>query len=318
MLFFSRAHTRTFISLLLVGRRHRFAEMATIWERCVGAFAGHAISSEYDPSVSMALNISMSLLRLHKFDGPDIFSQHMDLYNREGGAVGQITIDVYKEACKEHSARGQSGTRRFLFEQSTIDRLVKTVNNNCGGLTAGCGPAQRCYPLAFCPFIIDENLPWLSIDEAKLTHFSPVAGQVAAIVNVICRGLIRGKPWADAVNAAFSMARLHEDIRSIPGTYARWPQMKNDPHPSYAPSVLNTALNCVNQSSSMERAVEIAKYEKNGFYCKPIAGILAGARWGLSEEMKAKHEGNRQFANVCHAANELAKLWPSNPEALSS
>jgi hypothetical protein len=49
--------------------------------------------------------------------------------------------------------------------------------------------------------IADDGLAACATTEARLTHYDPVAGEVAAAVNSLCRALIRGAAWNVLANA---------------------------------------------------------------------------------------------------------------------
>src|SRR5205085_4783720 len=80
------------------------------------------------------------------------------------------------------------------------------VHREFGGKTAGCNPAHRSSPLSMLAAITDEDVACCAMAEARLTHHDPLAGEVAAAVNKLCRALIRGAAWQDGVQEAGSFA----------------------------------------------------------------------------------------------------------------
>ncbi|CAF4979459.1 unnamed protein product, partial [Rotaria sp. Silwood1] len=108
------------------------------YTRCEGAFIGHAIASQYDPSILMALNVSESLLECKKFDGSDILSRHLYLYHTKKCEIGEITKYVYQEGIKRIGAQSSITRENFRFQQSTIDEIVKLAHNKYDGYTAAC------------------------------------------------------------------------------------------------------------------------------------------------------------------------------------
>ena len=292
--------------------------MTTAWTRFEGAFIGHALASSYDPSLSMALNVAESLLQCQGFNGPDILAKHLYLYHTKRCEIGQITKCVYEEVRKRMSTQGTLTSEQFRFDQSTIDAAVQTVHEMSDGHTAGCSPAQRSYPLAFCMYIRDDDLTDAAMAEAKLTHHSPLAGQVAVIVNLICRSLIQGNAWADAVAAAFTTPNLHSDMTCITARFSRHANLLTKVHPSYAPGVLTAALHYVSSSSDAIEAIRKARQAENSLYCAPIVGILAGARWGIPETMYKEHVNHPQLIAARVTANKLANLWSTKPGGVSS
>ncbi|CAF1202109.1 unnamed protein product [Adineta ricciae] len=284
--------------------------MSTVWARCEGAFIGHAIASQYDPSIFMALNVAESLIQFKEYNGPDILARHLYLYHTKRCEVGEITKYIYQAASTSINSQSPTSRETFCFNPSKINGFVQSAHDRTGGYTASCGPAQRSYPLAFCAYITDDNLVDITMQEARLTHQSPIAGQVAVIVNSICRSLLRNHNWQAAVNSAFTQARLHDDVKNILMRHGRWPNPLVETHPAYAPTILNSVLHYVSASRSVTEALELAKYAKNKTYCLPIVGILAGARWGVSEDMYKSHIDNADLTAMRTAANKLINLWP--------
>ena len=90
-----------------------------------------------------------------------------------------------------------------------VQEATAQVHREFGGKTAGCNPAHRSPPLAMLAAIADEDLAGCAMAEARLTHHDPLAGEVAATVNKLCRALIRGDGWdvALAASAAGSPTR---------------------------------------------------------------------------------------------------------------
>ncbi|CAF4208596.1 unnamed protein product, partial [Rotaria sp. Silwood2] len=87
--------------------------MMNISTRCQGAFIGHAIASQYDPSTLMALNVSESLLECQKFDGPDILSRHLYLYHTKKCEIGEITKFIYQELIKRNGSQSNLTLENF-------------------------------------------------------------------------------------------------------------------------------------------------------------------------------------------------------------
>ncbi|CAF1528107.1 unnamed protein product [Rotaria sordida] len=282
--------------------------MINTYTRCEGAFIGHAIASKYDPSILMALNISQSLVECQKFDGSDILSRYLYLYHTKKCEIGEITKYIYQETLKRNDTQSLISRENFRFDQSVIDEIVKLADKKFEGRTAGCGPAQRSYPLAFCQYIKDDDLFDCTLLEAKLTHNNPIAGQVAGIVNLICRSLINNNDWNDAVNSAFTVPRLHNDVKDVLLRHHRWAYPAVETHPAYAPTVLNAALHHVATSKNAAQAIANA-YVKDKSYCAPIVGILAGARWGIPLETYKDNINDSQLATLRETVSKLSTTW---------
>ena len=293
--------------------------MLTKSTRCEGAFIGHALASKYDPSVFMAVNVSQSLIEQKKFDGSDILARHLHLYHTQKCEIGEITKYIYQQAIQKKTGQeGNNLTRNdFRFDQTTIDGFVQLTDKQFGGNTSGCGPAQRSYPLAFSTLISDDDLYDITMFEARLTHFSPIAGQVAGIVNRICRFLLKNQTWSDALRSAFVVANLHPDVIAIFSRHGRFVAPVEEKHPAYAPTVLNAALHYVTRASNAEAA--IAEALKNGkYYCAPLVGILAGVRWGIPIEFFQHDVNDRKLIMIRETASALSDFSKTKSENVSN
>lgn len=292
--------------------------MTTKAVRCEGAFLGHALASGYDPSIYLALNISDSLIEKKTFDGPDVLSRYLYFYHTKRCEIGEMTKCIYEQAVQS-KAQGRQNLARddFRMNQSMIDGFVQLADKNFNGNTSGCGPAQRSYPLAFCSFISDEDLYDFTVAEAKLTHFSPIAGQVAGIVNRICRSLLKNQNWSIAVNTAFTIGNLHPDVTGVFARYSRFATPAIEVHPAYAPTVLNAALHYVSRTNNAQTAiVEAMKHGKP--YCVSMVGILAGARWGIPVEMFQTRIKDEQTVLLRETASALSSFWKNESENLTN
>ena len=291
--------------------------MSTTLARTEGAFIGHAIASQYDPSIFMALNVSNSLADRRTFDGPDILSRHLYLYHTQKCEIGEVTKYIYQEVVQQTNDQSKLTRENFRFDQRTIDQLVKLADKKCDGQTAGIGPAQRSYPLAYCAFISDDDLYTCTKLEAQLTHGNPIAGEVAGIVNLICRSLLKGLSWVDAIRYAFGTPNLSQDVIAIYGRHQRFLNPAVETHAGYAPTVLNAALHFVaNSKSSAEATAKAAAHDKN--YCASIVGILAGARWGIPVEMFKQNIDDEKLKSIRESASQLNGFWKSKPGSVNN
>lgn len=295
--------------------------MLNIQGRCNGAFIGHAIASNYDPSISLAINISDSLLEKKTFNGPDVLSRYLYLYHIQRSEVGEITKNLYNIVLNniQKSSRNPSISRQsFLLDQSSIDEYVKLTHTKLDGYTAGCGPAQRSFPLAFYhSFDDDVELFKISQEEAALTHYNPLAGQVSGVVNVICRSLLKNNKLFDAIKHGSNMPSLHNDVTNALQCYARSPEPFVKTHIAYAPTVLNAALHYVHMSKDAEQAITMAR-NKDKHYCAPIVGIIAGTLWGIPKEIYANKMNESQLSVVSSTADKLSNLWPEEKHSVTN
>src|SRR5262249_20411833 len=131
---------------------------------------------------------------------------------------------------------------RLVVAGMPLAQAVREVHRARGGLTAGCNPAHRATPRARGDCLVEDRVPGHARAEAGLTHYHPLAGDVSAAVNVLCREVIRGVRWGEALARA-GYERLPETREALreavsgPGTNG-----------GYAPAVLRAAVHFVHHA----------------------------------------------------------------------
>src|SRR5262249_5800330 len=136
-----------------------------------------------------------------------------------------------------------------------------------GGMTAGCNPAHRSPPLAMCAAIADDELARCAMAEARLTHYDPLAGEIAVAANRLCRALVRGDGWDIALRQVNEFA-----VPERPGSNG-----------GFAPDVLRAALYFVGTSACFTKALDWSlAFAGPSNYCPVLVGAIAGARLGAS------------------------------------
>jgi ADP-ribosylglycohydrolase len=178
---------------------------------------------------------------------------------------------------------------------ASVSEATAQVHRESGGKTAGCNPAHRSAPLSMLADLSDDQLADAAMAEARLTHRDPVAGEVAAAVNVLCRSLIREVPWQDAVGAIDDLVDLEEPYRNG----------------GHAPDVLRAALHFVGTSGSFAEALERAlAFAGPSNYCPVLVGSIGGARWGASAIPRVALEHVELLRMVRAVARALSASWP--------
>ncbi|CAF3718040.1 unnamed protein product [Rotaria magnacalcarata] len=294
--------------------------MTSIHACCDGMFIGHALVSNFDDSSHMTLQLSESLLELKRFDGPNVLSRYLYLYHTQKYDLGETTKIVYESLqnrVQNESQRSPVSCQSFLFDQSIIDETAKLTDSILGNKTAGCGPASRSFPLALCHWIDDDDLFDISKKEATLTHHNRLAGEVAGIVNLICRSLLRNKTWQEAVQSAFLAPSLHDDVSAVCLRYGRSMSSNVNVHPAYAPRVLLEALQYVANSHNLTEALQNLNVKKN-FYALPIIGVLLGARWGIPLEIFEDKLDDPRLKTIRDIANKFSREWSPENEIRSA
>ncbi|CAF1291695.1 unnamed protein product [Didymodactylos carnosus] len=286
--------------------------MTNFLDRCEGTFLAHAIADQLSAPTLMAYHLTQSLLELNKFDSSDVLSRYLWMYHSNKCDMGEIVKLIYDV----HVSRIQTKKRElkqedFKFDIQQINETCQKVDEKLKHLTSGINPAHRSFPIALCPLINDYNVFQFSVEDAHLTHYSPIAGQVSGIVNLICRYLIKGQEWNDAVHNVLTVPNLDNNIRLLYTNYKRFPLFEKSKPAAYAPNALNTALYCLNDVHvhSFESALQKV-YETDKNYAPALVGILAGCRWGVSQSMLDTAGAILEsVSGIRKTANVLAKLW---------
>src|SRR5271165_455107 len=169
--------------------------MSETRDRIRGVLLGLAAGDRNGGPIRMAVRLAESLSDRRQFDPEDILSRYLAWWRDGAFDTGPTTAAVLSLV-----DAGMDGIE-----------AVKRVHNESGGMTAGCNPAHRCTPLAMAHFLPDDELAGCTLRESRLTHQHPLAGDVAAAVVVLCRALIRSKPWDEALLLA-RVGRLRQTI----------------------------------------------------------------------------------------------------------
>jgi ADP-ribosylglycohydrolase len=201
--------------------------------------------------IRMAVRLAESLLDCGGFNSGDILKRYLAWWREGAFDTGPVTGRALE----------------LMAAGMPAPEATAQVHREFGGKTAGCNPAHRSPPLSMPASISDDDLPGCPMTEARLTHHDPLAGEVAALVNKLCRALIRGAAWQDAVQEAGSFAG-----QEGPGNNG-----------GFAPDVLRAALFFVGTSACFTEALDRSlAFAGPPNYCPVLVGAVAGARWGAS------------------------------------
>jgi len=251
------------------------SDTTTAEDRCRGVLLGLAAGDRIGGPIRMAVRLAESLLECDGFDPGDILNRYLAWW-RDGafdtGPMSARTLELVAAGMSSEEATAQ-------------------VHQELGGKTAGCNPAHRSSPLSMLASIADERLATCAMTEARLTHYDPLAGEIAAAVNRLCRSLIRGAAW----DVAFWQC----------GRFASADPPGNNG--GYAPDVLRAALHFVGTSGSFTEALERSlAFAWPANYCPVLVGAIAGARWGASAIPKRLLSHVEPLPRVKVAADALA------------
>jgi ADP-ribosylglycohydrolase len=246
-------------------------------DRCRGVLIGLAAGDRNGGPTRMAVRLAESLLDCGGFDLADVVNRYLRWWREAAFDTGPV------------SARALA----LVAAGMSAAEAVAQVHRESGGRTAGCNPAHRSPPLSMLVSIADDELGRCAEAEARLTHHDPLAGEVAALVNQLCRSLIRGTAWPDAVRGA--------------GRFAEGGPGENG---GYAPDVLRAALHFVGMSADFAEALERSlAFAGAANYCPVLVGALAGARWGASAIPQAALSQVAILPRMRATAEALAAGW---------
>ncbi|MBS0261182.1 MAG: ADP-ribosylglycohydrolase family protein [Planctomycetes bacterium] len=248
-------------------------------DRCRGVLLGLAAGDRNGGPLCMAVRLAESLHACGRFDSADVLSRYLAWWYEGAFDTGPVSGRVLE----------------LLAQGIEPAAAVEQVHRESDGQTAGCNPSHRSAPLAMLAQISDDDLGACARDEAQLTHYDPLAGDIAATVSLICRGLIRGQSWSRAIGAYAA-----EFLATDP------PFDRN----GFSPRVLRAALYFVDRAPSfreaLDRSVEFAGAAN---YCPVLVGAIGGARWGAGaiEPQTLIHVS--LLPRVAAAAEVLAAGW---------
>jgi ADP-ribosyl-[dinitrogen reductase] hydrolase len=156
------------------------------------------------------------------------------------------------------------------------DEAVRIAHEKLGGNSGGCGPVHRAAsPLALCRHIPTSQLAEAAIQEARLTHFDPVAGDVSAAVALLI------KYSSEGVGGGDSASLIQAGRGRLPVTQAALEGGNIQPAmPSgYAPDALQAAIYFLQSSDSLEEALERStRFAGPENYCPVMVGAIGAAR----------------------------------------
>ncbi len=247
-------------------------------DRCRGVLLGLAAGDRIGGPIRMAVRVAESLLSSECFDPADILARYLDWWRQGAFDTGPVADRALA----------------FIATGMPASEATAQVHHESGGRTAGCNPAHRSTPLAMLASLADEDLATCAMTEAHLTHFDPLAGEVAAAVNKLCRSLSRGMAWSDGE-------------RQCTGFIG---QERPDDNGGYAPAVLQAALYFVRTSASFQEALDRSlAFAGPANYCPVLVGAISGARWGASAIPQPALAHVEILPRVRAAAEGLAAAW---------
>jgi len=265
-------------------------------DRAAGVLIGLAAGDRNGGPIQMALCLAGSLQHQEAFDLHDVGRRYLDWWKEGAIDTGPTTARVLELVNSGMSFRDAS----------------TKVHKDLDGLTAGCNPAHRIGPLSMLRAMPDRELPRAAMDEAALTHWHPLAGDVSAAVVSLCRALIRGRDWSDARSKAQN-GRMKETRTALEVANTR--SLRRG---GFAPDTLAAAIYFIATSSNFRDALgDALNFAGPSNYCPVLVGTIGGARWGASEIPKdaIHHLGGLPMV-IQDLGRQLAKPWQCEIDCL--
>ncbi len=262
--------------------------MGEITDRIRGVLLGLAAGDRNGGPIRMAVHLAESLADRRRFDPEDVRARYLEWWRDGAFDTGPTSATVF----------------RLIEDGMEPADAVERVHDQSGGMTAGCNPAHRGAPLAMASFLDDDELAGCAFREARLTHQHPLAGDAAAAVAVLCRALIHGSKWSDALATA-KMGRLQPTIEAL-DEHDPWPLSSG----GYAPDVLRAMVHFVTRNENFADALSASlDFAGPANYCPVLVGVIAGARWGAASIPVPMLLGCDLLGRVRDVSDRLANEW---------
>jgi ADP-ribosylglycohydrolase len=226
----------------------------------------------------MAVRLAESLVACGGFNAADILERYLAWWREGAFDTGPVSDRAFA----------------LMATGMPAQEAAAQVHREFGGMTAGCNPAHRSSPLSMLAAIAYEDLAGRAMVEARLTHHDPVAGEIAATVNKLCRALIRCAAWEVALRQCDGF-----DGQDGPGNNG-----------GFAPDVLRAGIYFVGTSGHFAEALERSlAFAGPANYCPVLVGVIAGARWGASAIPPSSLAHVDILPRVKTTAESLASGW---------
>jgi ADP-ribosylglycohydrolase len=228
-------------------------------ERIKGAWLGLAAGDRIGGPLRMALCLGETLLSHTAYNHEAILDNYLSWWRSEGFDTGLIVHKVFK-----HIEQGIEPKEAVLL-----------VHQELKGLTGGCNPMHRSLALALCPFLDEDALLQAALDESKLSHHDPIAGEASQAYLLLLRHIINDNSLEDSIAACeerFSSDLIKRMKYQLSPTLSRG---------GYAPDILETALFFVREKHDFQNCLASSLGFAGAENFSPvILGAIAGALYG--------------------------------------
>ena len=239
-------------------------------DRAQGVLVGLAAGDKNLGPIEMALIVAESLIDEQRFDLDDITNRWLGWWQRGAWDTGRVF----------------DSAMQMIDQGVSPESAAKHTHQELNGMTAGCNGAHRAPVLAAFAGLLDEDLDNAARELTVRTHQHVLAQDAAVAVARLCRELINGSPFDDAMKTLDD--GLDAEIQQSVSASRQAPGGRG----GYSPETLQSALYFVATRESFEAALEDAlDYAGPPNYCPVLVGAIGGARWGAAavEERYLSH-----------------------------
>ena len=195
----------------------------------------------------LAKILSESLVLNNSFKEDDLRSRYLSWWKSDAFDTGPTYASVFSKIDKGMDPRV----------------AVKTVHEEFGFNTAGCGPAHRAPVLAGMLNIPTNQLITIARHEAKITHYDDDAGNGSAIVILLCRYLLEGNSYQET-------QKLISDNSELKKSWLKIKEAKLIPD-GYIFNVIHSALHFIDNNKSLK---DTFKFAGKANYCPIIFSVI--------------------------------------------
>ncbi|TNE43659.1 MAG: hypothetical protein EP343_33115 [Deltaproteobacteria bacterium] len=258
-------------------------------DRAYGTLLGLCAGDHNGGPIRMAVRMAEEIVALQTYDIGKVAEAYLRWWQDGAFDTGPTTATVLRK----------------LEEGVPLDRAAAQAHREAGGKSAGCGPAHRVSPIAAASFVPLERVERFAFLESAITHWEPLAGEVAVAVAMLARLLITGQEWDEARREA-SFGRHFKIEQAL--QVQEGDKLHAD---GFGPHVLQAAVHFLNTHNTFSDALQASiEFAGPANYCPVLVGTLGGARWGASAISDAMQEhANDILPRVDAVAKTLAEGW---------
>jgi hypothetical protein len=290
-------------------------EMTTQLDQVKGILLGVAVGDKNHGPIHMALLLAESLHEKRKFEGQDVFDRFVDWYRkRDFGAddTGLIGKLVFQAA--------------ILDPNKDYSDIVKEVDLELEGQTAGVNGVHRSVALSMCKFISGEDLESLCHQQVKLTHASQIAQDNCFIMNYILRRLIFGEEIDDIIKSLLKRKWDDRTGRALKSYFQDQDDRTNLlPSGGFSPDTMMTTLSFVRKYTrgvdfktiEPDKAKKLFtdclthsfKFAGTANYCPVLVGPIVGCLVGASNIDPIMYQHCLSTKRVLKVCDDIVEEW---------